>query len=47
MSRTHIPAPLRRLVYEHATIRLLQINHPDRIAERELLIAAGELRRPD
>jgi HNH endonuclease len=25
------------------TVRLLQLNHPDRIAERELLVAAGVL----
>jgi hypothetical protein len=29
-----------------ATIRLLQINHPDRVAERVLLIAAGALALP-
>ena len=28
------------------TIRLLQMNHPDRIAERALLIAAGLVRPP-
>jgi hypothetical protein len=28
------------------TVRLLQMNHPDRIAERTLLIAAGLIRPP-
>lgn len=28
------------------TVRLLQFNHPDRIEERDLLIAAGLLRLP-
>src|SRR5262245_44019207 len=28
------------------TVRLLQLNHPDRIAERELLVAAGLLATP-
>jgi hypothetical protein len=29
-----------------ATVRLLQYNHPDRVAEREVLIAAGVLTAP-
>lgn len=45
MAQVYIPAALRRLVVERASgrceFRLLQLNHPDRVAERELLIAAG------
>lgn len=29
------------------TVRLLQLNHPDRIEERDLLLAAGILRLPE
>jgi len=29
-----------------ATVRLLQLNHPDRVAERAVLMAAGLLRPP-
>jgi HNH endonuclease len=29
-----------------ATVRLLQLNHPDRVAERTVLMAAGLLRPP-
>ena len=29
------------------TVRLLQLNHPDRVEERRLLIAAGRLNLPD
>jgi hypothetical protein len=47
MSQTHIPAALRRLVREpltavgRVTVYLLRLNAPDRIEEREQLLAAG------
>jgi len=30
-----------------ATVRLLQLNHPDRVEERELLVAAGMILAPE
>ena len=41
MSQTYVPAELGR-----ATVRLLQLNHPNRVEEREALIAAGLMAMP-